>query len=139
MGPIYRWGQAELADLPPLETTCVTLLCKSHPTWVGNSSGTHGTAVGPDPASRDLPTELLRFNFSKYLLAASTRTDALARECRKCKTVPAFKRRATSLGSDPQFLRKVVERERNQGLGTLGLRSGPDPVICGFGDLGSAA
>lgn len=78
-----------MADLLPLEAVCLMasgLLCAG---VVPAGSGSHVELTKqlpePDLASRDLPTELLQFNFSKYLLAVDTRTDALGGGFRKYK------------------------------------------------------
>ena len=70
-----------MADLLPLEAVC---MMASKLLWAGvvpPGSGSHVELTKqlpePDLASRDLPTELLQFNFSKYLLAVDPRADAL--------------------------------------------------------------
>lgn len=120
-----------MADLLPLGATEVMAseppVQRSSHLGGGLRWSSQNSCQSPDLASTDLPSGLLQFNFSKYLLAANTRTDALAWEFRKYETVPAFQRQTASLGSNQHLLKKTVKSEQSLGLGTDSCL-GPEPV-----------
>lgn len=113
------WWRAQLSDHLPLEAVCVMaseLLCGGHPSWIRESRGVTEQLSEPDPASRDLPTELLQFNFSKYLMAVNTRTDALGWEFRKYKQDLPSKDGQPSWDSSNIYWGKMGESEQSLGL-----------------------
>lgn len=91
-----------------------------------------------DLASRDLPAELLQFNFGKYLLAVNTRADALGGELRKCGQ-SCLQNMDDLVGIQSVSTEERGEHEQSLGLQSPGLPLAPNPVACGFRGLGHAA
>lgn len=95
-------------------------LCRGHPCWIRESRGVTEQLSEPDRASRDLPTELLHFNFSKYLMAVNTRTDAPGWEFRKYKQDLPSKDGQPSWDSSNIYWGKMGESEQSLGLAPQG-------------------
>lgn len=81
----------------------------------------------PDLTIRDLPTELQHFNFCKYLLAASSRTDAVGCGFGRSKCYLPSEGGTAYLKCKQQLWMKSYREKRAQGLAPPGLRLHPKP------------